>query len=94
MELQFGEKFRLDKKDKAILEQLQANARQSIAQIAKKTKLLIIRPQDDDVVPAEGVKDYVLVSGLEFITLPGNHRFDDPADRANLIKHIIDFLET
>jgi len=39
MELHQGEKIKLDKKDKAILEQLQLNARQTIAQIAKKTKL-------------------------------------------------------
>jgi len=33
------EKIKLDSKDKKILEQLQRNARQSIAEIAKKTKL-------------------------------------------------------
>ena len=39
MELEHGEKVKLDQKDKKILEQLQTNARQSIAEIAKKTKL-------------------------------------------------------
>src|SRR3989338_6310414 len=38
-ELTIGDRVKLDAKDKKILEQLQANARQSIAQIAKKTKL-------------------------------------------------------
>ncbi len=38
-ELEHGEKVKLDSKDKKILEQLQTNARQTIAEIAKKTKL-------------------------------------------------------
>ena len=39
MELTEGEKIKLDAKDKRIIEQLQLNCRQSIAEIAKKTKL-------------------------------------------------------
>ncbi len=39
MELTKGEKVKLDSKDKKILEQLQNNARQTIAEIAKKTSL-------------------------------------------------------
>lgn len=39
MELTHGERIKLDSKDKKILEQLQKNARQSVANIAKKTKL-------------------------------------------------------
>jgi len=39
IELTYGEKAKLDSKDKKIIEQLQINARQTIAQIAKKTKL-------------------------------------------------------
>ena len=39
MKLEYGEKVKLDSKDKKIIEQLQTNCRQSIAQIAKKTKL-------------------------------------------------------
>jgi len=38
-ELTIGDRVKLDAKDKKILEQLQLNARQSIAQIAKKTSL-------------------------------------------------------
>lgn len=39
MELISGEKAKLDKKDKKILEQLQKNSRQTIAEITKKTGL-------------------------------------------------------
>ncbi|GAG44618.1 unnamed protein product [marine sediment metagenome] len=39
MKLEYGKKVKLDAKDKKILEQLQRNARQSIAEIAKKTGL-------------------------------------------------------
>ena len=39
MELEHGEKVKLDSKDKKILEQLQKNCRQTIAEIAKATKL-------------------------------------------------------
>lgn len=39
MELEYGEKINLDEKDKKILRELQANCRQTIAEIAKKTKL-------------------------------------------------------
>ena len=39
IELKYGEKLKLDSKDKKIIEQLQLNARQSISEIAKKTKL-------------------------------------------------------
>jgi len=39
MQLEHGEKVKLDSKDKRILEQLQKNARLSIAQISKNTKL-------------------------------------------------------
>ena len=39
MELEHGEKVKLDAKDKKILEQLQKNSRQTIAEIAKNTKL-------------------------------------------------------
>jgi len=38
-ELEFGEKVKLDDKDKKIIEQLQKNAKQSISDIARKTKL-------------------------------------------------------
>ena len=38
-ELEFGEKVKLDNKDKKIIEQLQKNAKQSISDIARKTKL-------------------------------------------------------
>ncbi|MFH1358554.1 MAG: Lrp/AsnC family transcriptional regulator [archaeon] len=37
--LEYGEKVKLDNKDKKILEQLQINAKQSISDLAKKTKL-------------------------------------------------------
>lgn len=37
--LEYGEKFKLDLKDKKIIEQLQKNAKQSISDIARKTKL-------------------------------------------------------
>ena len=39
IELEYGEKVKLDSKDKKILEQLQTDASQSISQIARKTKL-------------------------------------------------------
>ncbi len=39
MELEYGEKVKLDNKDKKVIEQLQINCRQTIAEIAKKTKL-------------------------------------------------------
>lgn len=39
MKLKYGEKINLDKKDRKIIEQLQLNARQTIAQIAKNTLL-------------------------------------------------------
>lgn len=39
IEMEFGEKEKLDAKDKKILEQLQKNARQLISEIAKKTGL-------------------------------------------------------
>lgn len=38
-ELEYGEKVKLDSKDKKIIEQLQKNARQSVSDIARKTKL-------------------------------------------------------
>ena len=38
-ELTFGERIKLDANDRKIIEQLQTNARQTIAQIAKKTRL-------------------------------------------------------
>lgn len=38
-ELEYGEKVKLDSKDKKIIEQLQINAKQSISDIARKTKL-------------------------------------------------------
>lgn len=39
IELNYGEVIKLDEKDKKILEQLQLNCRQTIQEIAKKTKL-------------------------------------------------------
>ncbi|MBI2044828.1 Lrp/AsnC family transcriptional regulator [Candidatus Pacearchaeota archaeon] len=39
MELEYGEKVKLDSKDRKILEQMQKNCRQTIAEIAKNTKL-------------------------------------------------------
>ena len=38
-ELEYGEKVKLDGKDKKIIEQLQKDAKQSISDIARKTKL-------------------------------------------------------
>lgn len=69
------------------------DAIKSTTEFSKKTKLLLIRPKDDDVVPDIGIDQYASIPGIAFMTLPGNHRFDDPSDRANLIKHVIDFFE-
>lgn len=70
----------------------QFDAIKATTAFAAKTKLLIIRPEQDDVVPDVGIKEYAAISGLEFITLPGDHRFSKPDDRKGLMAKIIEFL--
>lgn len=66
MELTYGEKVKLDSKDKLIVEQLQKNCRQSIAQISKKTRL----PRDVVMYRIRRMEDLNVIRG--------HHTFLDP----------------
>ena len=68
------------------------NAIEATERFSHKTKLLIVRPEQDDIVPDIGVKEYAAIPTLEFIRLPGNHSFKNPSDRAELIKKVVAFL--
>tara|TARA_Y100000310_G_scaffold345838_1_gene470947 strand:+ start:1223 stop:1711 length:489 start_codon:yes stop_codon:yes gene_type:complete len=59
MEITPGPKVKLDSKDKLILTELQLNARQSIAQIAKKTKL----PRDVVVYRIKRLEELKVIRG-------------------------------
>lgn len=60
---------------------------------SQKTKLLLIRPIQDQIVPEEGIKEYETIPTLKFIRLAGNHQFSNPSDRAGLIKKVMEFLK-
>src|SRR3989344_979352 len=67
MELVKGEKVKLDSKDKKIIEQLQKNCRQTIAEIAKATKL----PRDVVVYRIKKLEQNKVIRG--------HHTFLNPA---------------
>lgn len=69
------------------------NAIESTTAFGKKTKLLLIRPEQDQVVPYIGMEQYVAIPGVEFIQLSGDHQFNNPDDRAHLMERIVDFFE-
>lgn len=72
MELEFGERVKLDSKDRAILEELQKNARLSIAEIAKKTRL----PRDVVAYRLQKLEELKVIRGHH--TLLNPHKLGYP----------------
>lgn len=58
-------------------------------ELAKKTKLFIIKPKQDEVIGgAEVTEAYKTVSNVNYRELDGDHNFSKPEDRESLLKTI------
>lgn len=67
---------------------------ESVSAYAKHTKLLIIHPQQDELVGQEFLDEYKSISGVLIEHINGDHSFRNPDDRAALIAHIRTFFNS
>lgn len=64
----------------------------AVTEFAKQTDLLIIHPQQDDVVGLEFQKEYDSIPHVKIEWINGDHSFKNPQDRLNLIVRIKTFF--
>jgi hypothetical protein len=68
------------------------NPVESVARLAAKTKLLILKPMQDEVVGNEYFEEYKTIPGIQYVELNGDHGFRKKEDREILISVISKFL--
>ncbi|MBI3366766.1 alpha/beta fold hydrolase [Candidatus Roizmanbacteria bacterium] len=66
---------------------------EEVALLTKKTKLIILKPMQDDVVGNEFFEEYKKIPELQFIEVNGDHSFRKPEERNEVIKKIKNFLK-
>ena len=64
----------------------------AITNLAQKTKLLILKPMQDDVAGNDNYQHYQQIPNLIYQEINGNHSFTKPKDRQILIQKIKQFL--
>ncbi len=64
----------------------------SISRVAHKTKLMIIRPLEDEIVGNEFVEEYKEIPWLSLVEIHGDHNFTKLDDREYLIYKIASFF--
>jgi len=65
----------------------------AITELNKKTKLIIFKPINDEVVGNKYMEEYKSIPNLDFVELPGDHSFKKPEERIKLIQKIKDFYK-
>jgi len=63
-----------------------------IEDLANKTKLIIFKPKQDDVLPNKYFDEYKKIKNIQYIEVNGDHNFKNPTDRENLFKLIKSYL--
>lgn len=64
-----------------------------IGELAKKTKLIIFKPINDDVLENKYFDEYKTISNVDYVEVDGDHNFRNDLDRQNLFKKIDKFLK-
>ena len=64
----------------------------SFTQFSKMTDLLIIHPQNDEIIGHEALSIYKDLPNAKYIEVSGDHSFKQQSDRQQLIKIINNFL--
>jgi len=64
-----------------------------VSKLAKKTKLLIIHPKQDEIIGQEYLKEYSSILPTIVMRIDGDHSFKKLKDRKRLIKIIKNFYE-
>ncbi|SRR5258706_3784639 len=63
----------------------------SINKFARKSKVLIIHANQDQIIGKNFVKEYTAVPGVQDVWIDGDHNYTNPEDRRQLIKKVINF---
>ena len=66
---------------------------ESIGTFAKKTKLTIIDPNQDEIVKDENRKGYSDIPNLKYVRMDGDHNFSKPVDRKALLDKVAGLLK-
>ncbi len=65
---------------------------QLIEELGQKTKLVIYKPKQDEVLEYKYFEDYKNLKNAKYIEIDGDHNFKDPKDRQILFDEIRNFL--
>ena len=65
-----------------------------IQELSSKTKLVIYKPINDEVLEYKYFSAYKLLKGVEYHEIPGDHNFRKPSDRLALFQQIDKFLKS
>ena len=63
-----------------------------VTKFAKKTKLMIIHPLQDEIVGNEFIDKYQEIPGVNYVEINGDHSFKKKEDRKELIKTISNYF--
>ena len=63
-----------------------------ISDLARKTKIAIFKPKQDEVLENKYFNEYKRIKGVEYYEVDGDHSFKDPTDRENLFRKVVKFL--
>lgn len=63
-----------------------------IADLAKKTELVIYKPKHDEIIPNKYFDAYKKIDKVKFYKVDGDHNFKDPKERKELFKKVRKFL--
>lgn len=65
----------------------------AIDSLNKKTKLIIFRPMQDEVIGNNFMEEYESIPNINIVKLPGDHSFKIKSERKEVIRRIKDFFK-
>lgn len=66
---------------------------EAVEQYSKKTKLIIFKPKQDEVVGDEFMDEYKKIKPLKYVELDGDHSWKNKEDRERLLGKILEFVK-
>jgi pimeloyl-ACP methyl ester carboxylesterase len=63
-----------------------------VAELAKKTDLLMIRAKQDEIIGDQFLNEYKEITGVKYLEINGNHSFTEFAERESLLREIRNFF--